>query len=74
MKEGFTFNQGSLNVLRKFTSKNFAGGGGGNRKEPISFESYGQFLRKSKKVGKGLTFQSYDSDEFAHTGAPSGVE
>ena len=28
MKEGFTFNEASLKFLRKFTSKNFGGGGG----------------------------------------------
>ena len=32
MKYGFTFNEASLKFLRKFTSKNFGGGGG--RKEP----------------------------------------
>ena len=50
-------------------------------------ESYGQFLRKSKKVEKWLFFghfglilamfltsQPYDFDAFAHAGAPLGVE
>ena len=50
----------------------------------ISFESYGQFLRKSKNgcfltifgliLAMFLTFQSYDLDAFAHAGAPLGVE
>ena len=36
MKEGFTFNKASLTFLRKFTSKNFGGGGGVvYRKEPF---------------------------------------
>ena len=37
MKEGFTFNWASIKFLRKFTSKNFDGGGG-NRKEPINVQ------------------------------------
>ena len=35
MKEGFTFKWASLKFLRKVIFKNF-GGGGENRKEPIS--------------------------------------
>ena len=56
----------------------------------MSFESYGQFLRKLKKSKNGcfglilaifglilamfLTFQSYDVDAIAHAGALLGVE
>ena len=35
MKEGFTFNWASINFLRKYTSKNF-GGGGGTEKSQVS--------------------------------------
>ena len=38
MKYGFTFNEASLKFLRKFTSKNFGGGGGGfSEKSPKFF-------------------------------------
>ena len=55
--------------------------------DSLSFESYEQFVRKSKKSKNGcflaifglilamfLTSQPYDFDAFAHAGAPLGVE
>ena len=37
MKEGFTFNEASLKFLRKFTSKNFGGGGETEKSQKLYF-------------------------------------
>ena len=80
-----------VNIIHLVNQSRICGKGVGLSLFPsdsLSFESYGHFLRKSKKKSKNdcflaifglilamfLTSQPYDFDAFAHAGAPLGVE